>query len=172
MPVQLPDLHAISQAMNPVKLFRPASSYSHTTRTAFGKWTLEVRQDPFTGGASCRLHARSMNFYRTAVIFRLPPKANSYQAYYRIDDGPATAWRSQALAIAAAGIPLGDEQRLNPSNGRLPLPYEAVKSARMVRIQVAANAQPVRFNLDGLDGAVTAALAAGCRDRSMGTWQE
>jgi hypothetical protein len=147
----------------------PAAWFAHgpaTTptlhRRRVGQWTLEIIHDPFTDRTSCRLHAHAMTYGPVAVTFQFPASENTFGATYKIDDGPATSWRVNAMTLASRGVALQTEDLTNPSGGRVLAPVSALINAHSITIRPSAYLPARTFKLADLPAALEAGRAAGC----------
>ena len=154
------DLHPPSWLAHPVAFMRHENAPDRRDR--IGQWALDVKRDSFTGTVSCSLKAPRMSFDRAAVTFQFSPRTETFDAVYRVDAGPALSWRISAMALAAHGVRLQNDDALNPSGGRVILPYSAVVGAKTVWIRPGPKARPRPFTIEGLSTAVAAARQAGC----------
>jgi hypothetical protein len=157
MPIVLPHLPA------PSAWFAHHPSAKPTTRRhKIGRWTLEVTHDPFTGVIGCRLLAHGMTLEAGVMRFDFGANVRTFEAVYRIDGGPATAWRANAMELAAAGAPLESESLDNPSGGRVLTPLKALIGARAIAIRPSPASEARTYQLVGLGQALHAAAGAGC----------
>ena len=152
----LPDLSAL------VALFdhRPAEVSVHHQH--LGQWTLTIRRDRFAAATSCELRAHSMTVARGAVTFRFGPQVRTYDAMYRLDDGPPVSWRVNAMSLASHGALPEGEALANPSEGLVAVPLEALSGAQTIAIRTSARDRPRRFQIGDLPAALRAADALGC----------
>jgi hypothetical protein len=132
------------------------------TKGRSGVWTYDVYDDRFTGLRACRLHERHVRYVRHTLRFDLGSRTQTYDAVYRIDDGPAQTAASQQMAVAKDGVSLTDDRLANPSGGLVNIPAQTLKAGRMVTVRASARARPVSFDISGFNEALSAALAAGC----------
>ena len=147
----------------PVGWFSHASSTTpRIERRRIGQWTLEIDHDPFTAQTSCRLHARSMTYGPAAMTFQFSPDQNTFDAIYRIDDGPPTPWRINAMTLASRGVVLQTDDLTNPSGGKVFAPTSALADAHSITIRPSPYARARTFNLADLPAALQAGAAAGC----------
>jgi hypothetical protein len=157
MPIVLPHLPPPSAWFSHGPSTRPVAH-----RRRVGHWTLEVTSDPFTGAIGCRLHGRGMMLERGVMTFDFGADAHTFEAVYRIDQGPATPWRVNAMALAAAGASLQTDSLKNPSGGKVLTPLGPLIGARKITIRPSPTAEARTFTLADLGPALHAASAAGC----------
>jgi hypothetical protein len=127
-----------------------------------GHWTLDITRDAFAGSTSCRMRMQGMVVEHSAARFDFGRGARTFEAIYRIDGGPPTSWRANAMALAANGIRLQSENIENPSNGWVAVPLGAILSAHKIAIRPSPRANARTFDLTGLASALEQADAAGC----------
>ena len=131
-------------------------------RRQIGQWRLAVARDPFTGKVHCELKARGMAYGPAAMTFFIGARADTFAAVYKIDNGPATPWRVNAMTLASRGVALQTDSLTNPSGGKVFVPTPALTGAQSVTIRVSPSARPRAYRLDDLPAAVAAAQSAGC----------
>jgi hypothetical protein len=131
-------------------------------REHIGRWTLSVGNDRFTGGMTCRLYGRNMDYERHAVVFRLPAGLDTSGAVYRVDDGEAIAVRDEVVGMARQGFDVYRDDLGNPSGGLVRVPERRALRARTVKIKTLARGPVATFRIEGLDAALEAARKAGC----------
>jgi hypothetical protein len=131
-------------------------------RRRLGRWQLEMVRDPFVGRVVCRLRSGSMTFTTGAMTFQFSGRVDTFPAIYKIDNGPAVAWRTNAMALAARRVKIADESLDNPSRGQVLIPDQFLNGAHAVSIRVAPDRAVTTFNLDGLAGAVAVVRATAC----------
>jgi hypothetical protein len=136
-------------------------------RQHLGQWTLTVRRDRFAGATTCELRSRSMTVARGAVTFRLGANVRTYQAMYRLDDGPAVSWRANAMALASLGALPNGESLDNPSEGLVAVPLSTLSDTQTITIRASFVDRPRKFKLGDLPAALRAADAVGCNTRAF-----
>jgi hypothetical protein len=127
-----------------------------------GPWSLTVIHQSFAGRTQCRLDAPGVDYVRGAVELHLSPRADTFDAVYRIDGGPPRSVRADALEIASLGFALHRDDLWNPSGGLVRIPAHALAGAAQVAVQTRPGAGIHRFRVDGLTQALEAARNAGC----------
>ena len=136
---------------------------NHKTRLRFGLWTLEIRRDPFASETACTISAPGMTFDHGALIIRLRSSANTFDAIYRIDQGPRVDSRSDQLKLARLGLAIYQEDLPNPSGGLLRIPGDEVRGAHQVRFELRRGGRVYTRSLWGLENALTSAQQNVCR---------
>jgi hypothetical protein len=131
-------------------------------RTRIGQWTLVVRRDRFSGATNCELRARAMSYARGVVTFRFGRGVQTYDAIYRVDDGPAVSWRVNAMTLASTGALAQSDDLANPSGGRVVTPLSVLSGAQTITIRPALGKKPHTFKVADLPSAMAAAEAADC----------
>lgn len=131
-------------------------------RRHVGGWALKVETDRFTGRLTCSLSKPGIRYERQTLVFQLSRGTNTFDAAYRVDDAPAVSSRSDALELAHQGFALHDDDLANPSGGMVRIPMDRLSGAQTVKIQARPNVMPIRFKVDGLSEALSAAKAMGC----------
>jgi len=134
----------------------------HRERLHVGLWTVTVVQARFAERAQCRLSARGMDWERGALVIQLSPKADTFDAVYRIDGGPPHSVRGDAPELARLGFALHKDDLSNPSGGLVPILGSTLAGAAEVAVQVRPGAPVRRFRVDALARALEAARTAGC----------
>lgn len=134
----------------------------HRERHRVGPWTLTVVQDRFAGRTQCRLAARDMDYQRGALVIHLSPKADTFDAVYRIDGGPPQSVRADALELLRLGFALHQDDLANPSGGLVRIPADRLAGATRVDVEARPGAPVYTFRVDALAPALDAARAAGC----------
>jgi hypothetical protein len=138
------------------------SPKSATSRQRIGQWTLETTRDPFTGSTSCRLRTGAMSYSRLAMTFQLGRRVDTFDAFYKIDQGPAVSWRVNAMVLAASGVLLQSENLSNSSGGRVAVPLSVLVRAGAIAIRASSQQNARVFSLKDLPAALGRAKAAGC----------
>ena len=133
-----------------------------TRRIRTGQWTIVVTRDRFADAVSCQMRAHDVTYAGGAVTFHFGAKVHTYEASYRIDDGPAISWRANAMTLAQTGALTPSDDLLNPSGGRVTLPAKLLDGAQSVTVRTSARARPRTFRIGDLAEALTTAAAAGC----------
>jgi hypothetical protein len=129
-----------------------------------GLWTLETRQDLFTGAQTCRLSTPMMTYERGAVVVRLGRSVDTAQAVYRVDAGYPVETRSEVMNMAHAGFAIDRDDLANPSGGQVRIPGRRLMAAHSVWIQSGPQGVVLNVRTEGLAKALEAARAAGCPD--------
>lgn len=158
------DLYLPSWLGHPVELHRTIKDHGpdRRGRSQIGQWTLDVKHDPFTAAVSCTLRAPHMTFEHAAVSFRFRPDTDTFNAMYRVDTGPAYSWRISAMALAAHGVQIQNDDIRNPSGGKVTVPYNALVGGKVVWVRPGPKVAATPFKIDDLPTAVTAARSQGC----------
>jgi hypothetical protein len=136
---------------------------SSVARRDVGGWTVATRTDAFTGEVRCDVFRREVSFERGAVVIRLGPRINTFDAAYRVDSGPLRRSRDDAMQLAAMGFRLSEDDLRNPSRGIVRIPNVNIGGANAVTVESRPFARPVVLSVAGLGAAVEAAKAAGCK---------
>jgi hypothetical protein len=137
------------------------STRPETQRSHVGQWTIAVTKDPFTGATTCRLRARGMTYADGVMTFDLGRRTRTFRALYKIDQGPATSWRTNAMALARSSS-LQTDDLLNPSGGRVLTPLGPLLGAHQIVIRPSPDIRAVTFSLADLSPALDRASASGC----------
>jgi hypothetical protein len=129
-----------------------------------GRWTLGIRRDRFSGGATCRLYRHGVHYERGALVIGLPRKVDTFVAIYRLDDGPPVRVRDELDAMALAGFAVHADDLDNPSGGLVRVPEGRALDARWLRIEAPPRRFLFSYRIEGLRAAIAAARLAGCDD--------
>jgi hypothetical protein len=132
------------------------------THKRIGSWTLTVMHDRFAAETKCRLTTQGMNYWREAIVVRLPQSTDTSDAAYRVDDGTPRPASEDAMELAHQGFPLHHDDLANPSGGFVVVPAHLVTGANRLSVQARPGGRVWSFKLSGLDTALEAARAAGC----------
>lgn len=142
--------------------FHPPQVQVH--RYGLEGWVIETRFDRFTHQTTCKLTRRGLTVQDGRVAFRFGDKADTSQAYYRLDDSPAVPVRGEVDTAHAFAIDLDRAPLANPSYGEVVLPLARLRTVQRVAIRLDDRRQPVVFKLNGLGGALRSAAGLGCGD--------
>jgi hypothetical protein len=128
-------------------------------RARLGGWTLDIRKDVFTGRQACRLRRGEVYYERRALVFQLGGRADTSQAAYRIDGGPAYQVAADQVELARLGFELQGEDLFNPSGGVVRVTLARLGAARRVDIAPKLYGPSRRFDVEGLGQALRKARA-------------
>lgn len=157
MPVVIPDLTPA-----PGIARQDDGARVRPNRLQAGRWTIEIDDDRFAGAIRCVVRGPGIAVGPVAAVFALPRSTPSFDAIYRIDQGPPVVWRTVAIDLAAHGVRIEHDDLKNPSAGQVPVPLAAVANAQSIAIRADPAAPAYVFALDGLSTALAAAARAGC----------
>ncbi len=167
----LPHLHRL-HLQDPFQPFRPGppvaerSDVTGAKATLAGGWRLARTDDAFKGSVGCRLELEDVRYLQGVVTFSFGRRTDTANALFRVDGGPLRSVGEVGPEVAGLGASYLTRNTLNPSDGRVRLPYAALKGARRVDIR-ANDRRPHRsFALDGLAAALAEAHARGCPDQA------
>ena len=155
------DLHLPAWLGHPVEFSAPHRP-GNVTRSRLGRWVLVAKRDPFSGAITCTLRGERMSVAHSALTFEFSSRADTYDAAYRLDAGPAIPWRASAMTLAASGVRFDTGDAANPSGGLVSLPLGVVAGARTVWVRPSPKAHAVAFKIEDLGPALAAAKSAGC----------
>ena len=142
-------------------LAHPTSTWGvRDTHSRIGSWTLRVHSDRFSGGVSCRLSQRHVEYQRGALVFHVSRQASTLTSVYRIDGGAPRAASADGLELARMGFAVYQDDLANPSGGVVRIPARRLQGAKSVAIEVWR--EPVAFDITDLGAALDAAGRAGC----------
>ncbi len=127
-------------------------------------WVIETRLDRFTLRKTCQITRRALTAREGRLEVRFGENADTSQAYYRLDDGPATPLRGEVETAHAQAVGLDRAPLANPSNGQVILPLARLKTTQRLAIRLDAHHQPVTIKLAGLNEALSSAASLGCID--------
>jgi hypothetical protein len=127
-----------------------------------GAWTLHIQTDRFAGRSRCQLVRSKVEYDRQAIIIHLSEHTDTSGAVYRVDGGPPITVASDAMELAHLGFNLHNDDLANPSEGLVIIPEHRVQGASAITVESRSYARSIKFKVDGLDKALTAARSLGC----------
>jgi hypothetical protein len=161
--------HGPAKPAHPPKAAAPAARYRNSTKKyAVAGWTLVVRKDSFAESTACSLRRGKVEYGRSTLTFHLPAQINTFSAVYRIDGGPPLKAADDMVQMARLGFALHDDDMDNPSGGLVRIPEQRLLKANTVRIEAPPGRRPAPFKVLGLNHALDAARAAGCKPDDFG----
>jgi hypothetical protein len=132
------------------------------TRYASHGWVLQIDRERFTGKVSCIARRPRMRLQKALVVFDLGGGADTSDAYYRLDLGPAHSIREVRREVQLAGFFMNRGPVENPSGGKVALPLSQLWGVQRVDIRATLRDQPRTFDLKDLQGLVADARRLGC----------
>lgn len=140
------------------------------TMTVYGEagWLLTVQTDNFTHQRKCQLVNKNARRPDIAVApgvlaFQFSPKLDTSNAWYRVGQAPARAWRDDFAQLVYAGALAQAEKLDNATNGAVAIPISDLEGAQWVAIRPAAKAAVRAFDITGVWKVIAAADGLGCR---------
>jgi hypothetical protein len=121
-----------------------------------------VSGDPFAEQTTCKVTAPGMDYGHGVLTVRLGAGADTFEAVYRIDNGPLIKAGADTLAIARRGLAVYQDDLASPSGGIVRIPGERLLGAREVRIELRRGGAVFTRRLSGLDSALVAAQSYRC----------
>jgi hypothetical protein len=101
------------------------------------------------------------------LTVRLGAGADSFDAIYRIDNGPPIKVGADTLTIARRGLAVYQDDLMNPSGGIVRIPGERIVGAREVRIELRRGGRVVTRRLSGLESALEGAQIYRCEGATV-----
>jgi len=92
---------------------------------------------------------------------------DSFDAVYRIDNGPPIKATADTLAIAHRGLAVFQDDLASPSGGIVRIPGERIVGAHQVSIQLRRGGRVVTRRLGGLESILAAAQSYRCEGFSL-----
>ncbi len=139
----------------------------HTHGQTVAGWRLTVTEDSFARQTTCLLRRAKASYGRQALTLHLPQRVDAFTAVYRVDGGAPVQARADEIELAHLGFTLNADHLNNPSGGLVRIPVKRVTGAREVSVKTERQRHPESFRIEGLDKALAAAKAAGCKDDSF-----
>jgi hypothetical protein len=136
-------------------------------RQRVGAWTLVATRDAFRNEARCHLSRGAVSYQRSALVFQLSRHVDTFDSVYRIDGREPVHVGDDRAELAALGFALHQNNFANPSGGLVRIPLGRLDNAKEVAIEAGPGRAPMRFAVDGLSAALTAAEGAGCNEASF-----
>lgn len=130
-------------------------------------WTAERRFNRFTGEVRCRLRRGSVTYEGGLMTLRLGRRVNTANAVFRVDGGQPRLAADVRFEAVSLGADIHHDRLPNPSRGEVHIPARLLAAAGAVAVRPRADAGDVRtFRIAGLEAAIAAAAARGCRDQA------
>ncbi len=136
-------------------------------------WTYEIWTDGFTGTKTCKLYGRDrksgvrMTYVSGAVVFHLGHGLDPQTAVYRIDGGPPHASRDDEAPLAQHRVVMPNPVLNQSDQGLVFVPDQAIAGAKEVAFRPGPKARLKTVSLAGLEAALAAAEARGCRPEAF-----
>ena len=150
----------IAAAVLALSLFAPAQTA--TIHRYVGGWTVKLMRDRFTGAVSCSMNKGRVEFRRDVLVFHGDSRADTDDAVFRIDGGPARSVREATYDDQRHGYFRDAGPLENPSAGQVALPSFYVTGASWVYIRANPRRSPERFDVRRFPDALTLARAMKC----------
>jgi hypothetical protein len=156
------DLDMIAAALFALSLFE--APQTHTVYRHVGGWTVKATTDRFTKAVTCSIRKGRVAFRNDVLIFHLGEYADTSEAVFRVDDGPARSvhdatYDDQRRGYYRRGGPLE-----NPSAGEVALPSFYVTGAKWVYIRETPRNDLSWFNVSHFAEALALARSENCPD--------
>jgi hypothetical protein len=139
-------------------------SQTVTRHRHVGGWTVKISHDRFTGAVSCAMAKGHVEFRTDALIFHLNRDADTSDAVFRIDGGPAHNVHEATYDDERRGFYRNGGPLANPTGGEVVLPSFYVTGAKWVFIRAVPNREPDAFDVRRFADALALARANGCPD--------
>jgi hypothetical protein len=143
-------------------LLEPAQTA--TTHRHVGGWTVKLVRDRFTGGISCSMSKGRVELRSDVLVFHGDSHADTDDAVFRIDGGPARSVREATYDDQRHGYFRDGGPLENPSAGKIALPSFYVTGAKWIYIRANPRRSPQAFDVRGFADALTLARTMKCPD--------
>ena len=133
-----------------------------TAHRHVGGWVVDATTDRFTKTVTCTIGKGWVSFANDVLIFHLGRRADTDDADFRIDGGPARSVREATYEDQRRGYYRSGGSLENPSAGEVALPSFYVAGAKRVYIRAAPGRTIESFDVRRFADALTLARQMNC----------
>lgn len=133
-----------------------------TVHRHVGGWVIDATTDRFTKTVTCTVGKGYVSFENDVLIFHLGRHADTIDADFRIDDGPARSVREATFEDQRRGYYRDGGPLANPSGGEVALPSFYVTGAKRVFIRPAPGRAIQSFDVRRFADALALARQMNC----------